>query len=55
LSVSEILNDYNKRVTEQEVYPKNNNGKEHDYESINSQFISKNVVEVEYFVWSVVI
>lgn len=47
MSVSEILNNYNKRVTEQEICPKNRD-KIHDYESINSQFIDKNVIEVEY-------
>lgn len=46
---SNILNDYNQRLEEQEICYKNNRGKEHDYESIDSQQISKNIVEVEYF------
>ncbi len=47
---SNILNDYNKKIEEQqEICYKNNRGKEHDWESINSQYISKNIVEVEYF------
>ena len=46
---SEILDDYNRQLEEQEICYKNNRGKEHDYESINYQFIFNNVVEVEYF------
>ena len=44
-----ILNDYNRQLAEQEICYKNNRGKEHYYESINSQYISKNIVKVEYF------
>ena len=47
--ISNILDDYNQQLAEQEICYKNNRRKEHDYESINSQQISKNVVEVEYF------
>jgi hypothetical protein len=46
---SSILDDYNKQIEENEICHKNNRGKEHDYESINSQQISNNIVEVEYF------
>jgi hypothetical protein len=47
---SNILNEYNRQIEEQEeICYKNNRSKEHDWESINSQFISKNIVEVEYF------
>ena len=47
---SNILDNYNKQLQEeQEVCYKNNRDKEHDYESINSQYISNNIVEVEYF------
>jgi hypothetical protein len=49
MTSNEILNEYNKKVKEQEICPKNSRGKEHDWESINSQYISKNIVEVEYF------
>jgi hypothetical protein len=47
--ISEILDEYNRQLEQQEICPKNNRGKQHDYESINSQFISKNIVEVEFF------
>ena len=43
-----ILNDYNRQLEEQEICYKNNRGKEHDWESINSQQISRNIVETEY-------
>jgi hypothetical protein len=50
LTTSNILNDYNKKIEEQEeICYKNNRGNQHDWESINSQYISKNIVEVEYF------
>lgn len=47
---SNVLDEDKRRIEEeqQEICPKNNRGKEHDYESINSQFISKNIVETEY-------
>jgi hypothetical protein len=49
--MAEILDNYNKKIEEQEICYKNNirGKKEHDYESINSQYISKNIVETEYF------
>jgi hypothetical protein len=46
---SNILDNYNKQLEKSEICYKNNRGKEHDYESINSQHISNNIVEVEYF------
>ena len=46
---SEILNDYNKQLEESEICYKNNRGKQHDWESVNQEFISKNIVQVEYF------
>jgi cell fate (sporulation/competence/biofilm development) regulator YmcA (YheA/YmcA/DUF963 family) len=47
---SKFFDKYNRQIEEQqEICPKNNRGKEHDYESINSQYISKNIVETEYF------
>ena len=46
---SNILNKYNRQIEQNEICYKNNRGKEHDYESINFQYISKNIVEVEYF------
>jgi hypothetical protein len=46
---SKILDKDNRQIEEQqEICHKNNRGKEHDYESINSQYISKNIVETEY-------
>lgn len=47
---SNVLDEDKRRIEEeqQEICPKNNRGKEHDYESINSQFISKNIVETGY-------
>ena len=49
IMTSNIINDYNQRIEQQQdLCPKNNRGKEHDYESINSQFISKNIIETEY-------
>jgi hypothetical protein len=45
-----ILNDYTRQLLEEnEICYKNNRGKEHDYESITSHYISKNIVEIEYF------
>ena len=49
IMTSNTLNDYNRQLEENEICYKNNRGKEHDYESINSQYISKNIIEVEYF------
>jgi hypothetical protein len=49
IMTSNILDSYNKQLEENEICYKNNRGKEHDYESINSQQISNNIVEVEYF------
>ena len=46
---SNILNDYNRQLEENGICYKNNRGKEHDYESINSQQISKDIIEAEYF------
>ena len=49
---SEILEEHNnRRIEEQEeiCYKNPRGSKEHDYESINTQFIYKNIVEVEYF------
>jgi hypothetical protein len=47
---SNVLDEYNRRIEEeQEICYKNNRAsKDHDFESINSQQISKNIVEVEY-------
>ena len=49
IMTSNILDSYNKQLEENEICYKNNRGKEHDYESINSQQIFNNIVEVEYF------
>ena len=49
MTTTEILDNYNKQLEEQEICYKNNRGKEHDYESVNREHISKNIVEVEYF------
>jgi hypothetical protein len=47
---SEILEEYNRHVEEQqEICYKNNRSKEHDWESINTVQISRNIIEVEYF------
>jgi hypothetical protein len=48
--ITEILDQYNKKLEEQEeICYKNNRGKkEHDYESIICQYIKKNIVETEY-------
>jgi hypothetical protein len=47
---SNILNDYNKKIEEQEeICYKNNRGKNHDWESVNTNQISRNIIEVEYF------
>jgi hypothetical protein len=47
-TVSEILQDYNKKLEESDICYKNID-RQHDYESINSQYISTNIIEVEYF------
>lgn len=46
MSISEILSDYNKKLEQEDICPKF--GLEHDYESIHTSYISKNVIEVEY-------
>lgn len=48
-TVSNILNEYNEKVKQHETNQclKSWN-REHDYESIHSQHISTNIVEVEY-------
>lgn len=42
-----IFNDYNRQLEENEICY-NNRGKQNDYESINSQQISKYIIEVEW-------
>ena len=42
---SEILDNYNKTLEEQDICPKF--GRAHDYEQLDQQFISKNIVELD--------
>jgi hypothetical protein len=44
--ISEILGKYNKQLEQEDICPKFD--LEHDYESIHTFQISKNVIEVEY-------
>lgn len=44
-NLSDILEDYNTSLDE--VCPKFGNGNQHDYEQLDQQFISKNVVELD--------
>jgi hypothetical protein len=46
LTTSEILNDYNKQLEESEICYKNNHGNQHDWESVNREHISKDIVEI---------
>jgi hypothetical protein len=46
---SEILDDYNTKLEEQDICYKNNRGKYHFWESLNSQQISRNIIEQEYY------
>ena len=47
--ISEILEQYNKHVSDSEICFKNNSDNEHDYESINRTYIIKNIIEIECF------
>jgi hypothetical protein len=51
IMTSSILGNYNKQLEEQEICYKNNRDKQHDYESINYQQISKNIVEVQIIIF----
>ena len=46
--ISEILENYNKKLDQEDICYKNNRGKEHDYFAINYQYMSKSVIETEY-------
>jgi hypothetical protein len=46
---SEILNDYNRQLGESEICYKNNRDNQHDWEQINTQQISMNIIELEYY------
>jgi hypothetical protein len=45
LTTSEILDNYNRQLEEQDICPKF--GGAHDYERLDQQFISKNIVELD--------
>ena len=45
VSTSEILENYNTKLEQEDICPKF--GGAHDYERLDSQFISKNIVELE--------
>ena len=38
---SNVLDEYNRQIEAQEICPKNNRGKEHDYKSINSIYFQE--------------
>ncbi len=45
MTTSEILDNYNRQLEEQDICPKF--GGAHDYERLDQQFISKNIVELD--------
>ena len=48
MTIADTLNQYNEQITRTDTECLNSFNKKHDYESINSQQVSNNIIEVEY-------
>ena len=47
--ISEILDEYTLQLDQEDICYKNNRSKEHDWEAVNREHISRNIIETEYY------